>query len=504
MKKLFLAAAIMAFLLCAAAAAFAVEDLTQATLPPSPGQVVLSNVGTLDFEGTFKAGFNYYAGNQTLGTSTSNGVTSLAAEQRPQDLEFQVNYLMLRFYGWVIDKRVTYDVSFNMYVKSLPLTYDKVSSVTVTQVTKGGKTTYPAVVNYKTGNIEGNQPVFQLSDFKLGFHYIPYVDIYVGRILPAFTYENSIPSANFKFVEDPMMNQNIVRRDRETGLDFNLVTPYIDANLGVYNGRAYYPNVVVQNGQTIKNTFGFLPPNANQNPDGSVGNEAIAWGDENTGKDFHLGVIVKPPLAGMKIRGNIWYGMPLDGYQQKYDGFGAKVEEDAHVTFLNGGLDYLAPYGFTFIADVLYGSYVWNAKDPSYGTNPSATAKNFSVDRTLTVNGKLVKGAAAYTVDTLTYYITAGYNFGPVLGVPIELIARYDWWDPDTLNDNNKHPLSQNDQLTDITGGINYYIKGYNAMLRLDYIHHIQAWKNVENIDGTGVQTGIHDDAVKLEAQIAF
>jgi hypothetical protein len=267
------------------------------------------------------------------------------------------------------------------------------------------------------------------------------------------------------------MNRYVATRARQVGLNFGLVSPYIDANLGVYNGRQYFP--------TGPNGTGFIAANAAS----PVGNTTL--GDQNTGKDIHFGVIGKPPLEGFKIRANIWYGTPLDGFKVKD---GENTEKNVSVMFLDGGVDYLAPFGLTFVADVLWGKYTWDKKDP---------AQNFDADRG---NGK----AEDYTLGTMSYYAMLGYNFGPAFQVPIEIIARYDWWDPDTLNDKKKHPMSEQDELTDITGGINYYIKNYNAMLSLDYVYHGEAWEKVLTKKGDDDQTGINNDELKLQAQVSF
>jgi hypothetical protein len=71
-------------------------------------------------------------------------------------------------------------------------------------------------------------------------------------------------------------------------------------------------------------------------------------------------------------------------------------------------------------------------------------------------------------------------------------------------NNNNHHPGSADDNLTDLTGGLNYYILKQNAKLALNYIHHYQAWRHVLNLAGTGRQTGIRNDELLFETQLAF
>jgi len=491
MKRVTILAAVLACLF--ATAAFA-ADAAAPGATTTKGEVGTS-LGSMQIYGVFKVGFNYFIGNQELGEPVNTPITNAAGNkvgttttlqpvQRAQDMQFAINFVYLGFKGWVVDERVTYNVSFNAFFKGSTLNYQEATGVT--QDPKTGAFS----LSTKTASVGGDQAYVALTDLVLGFHYIPYVGIYVGRILPAFTYSNSTPAANYKFIDDPLMNQNVVHREWEEGLNLGLVTPYLDANLGVYNGREYFP--------TYEGVWGYMPANAAS----PVGN--TDWNDQNTMKDIHFGVIGKPPLAGMKIRASIWYGLPLDG--EKKNSNGSTVEHNARMTMIDADLDYLAPFGLTFVADFLYGNFQWDKKDP---------ASNFLVDRT-DPYGEL--GPAAYTLNTMSYYVTAGYNFGPLLNAPVELLVRYDWWDPDTLNNKNKHPYSIDDELTNITGAVNYYIKNYNAMIRINYIHYMQAWGNytamannytyqvqLKNLSGAGTQkNGINTDALKIEAQVSF
>jgi hypothetical protein len=473
MKRHVCVVIILAFLFASAAVAFADDK-------KDDQGAVNTSLGQLSVYGTFKAGFNYNVGNQELqvGTPTTStdkktGITTvtqpLQAAIRNSDMSFSVDWFELGVKGWVLDKGVTYAISV--------LGVDNATS-------------------YSGGN-----PVstIQVLDMKLGFHYIPYVGIYIGRIIPAFCYYNSIPAAAYKTIEQPFINQYMVPSDWQTGLNLGLVTDYVDANLGVYNGRQFNPQVL--------GVWGFLPQGA-ANP---VGNPATNWGDQNTAKDIHFGVIGKP-LAGMgkehvddmRIRASLWYGMPLDGF--KKDSSNNVVAHNAAVTMINADLDYLGPFGLTVIGEVLYAQYVWDKKLPP----------NFTTDRLGMWTGKA--DSTANTLTSLSYNLMAAFNFGPLFRVPIELLVRYDWFDPDTLNNAKQRPTSVNDQLTDLTGGFNYYIKSYSAMIRLDYIHHMQQWKtysvntspttvyqmNMENVRGNGNQVGIQDDELKLEAQVSF
>jgi len=400
----------------------AIIALASLAFAAEEGQTVKTGIGGLTIGGTYKAGFNYYIGQEKPGDPEWLKVGQ--AVDRDQDMEFTFNYANITLKGWVVDERVTYAVSFAF-----------------------------------------KEDGTKLDDMKLGFHYIPYTGIYIGRILPEFTYFNGLSPAKFKTIEQPLMNAYIFNRDRQTGLNLGLKTTYLDANLGVYNGRQFFPAFIAdgtQDGTTVGN---------------------LTWGDQNTGKDIHFGITAKPPLDGLDIRLGLWYGTPLDNFETKD---GVKTEHNAAVMFINGGIDYLAPFGLTFVADILYGTYTWDSKMPT----------DFKADRG--------DDNSAYTLATMSYYIMAAYNFGPMFEVPVELLVRYDYWDPDTLNDKKKHGPSEDDALTDITVGVNYYIKNYNAMLSMDYINHGEQWEEVTNLKGDDTQTGINNDELRLQAQVAF
>jgi len=385
-------------------------------------QSVNAGFGSATLNGLFKAGFNYYVGDEVLGANDDGAAQAM---DNGKDMEFTVNYFQLVVKGWVVDKHVTY-----------------VTSITA---------------NPTDGSVT-------LLDMNLGFNYIPYTGIYVGRIKPDMTFHGTVNSGTFKTIDMPLMNRVIFGRQRQTGLNIGLDTKYLAANLGVYNGRAYAPALIA--------------PNATSDP--AVGNADYL--DQNTGKDIHFGLIGKPPVEGLNIRANLWYGTPLDANENKD---GDLINHNVSVMFLNGGVDYLAPFGLTLIGEAFYGSYAWDSKDP---------ATNFEDDR----------ADDTYELTTISYYLMAGYNFGPVFEVPVEIVARYDYLDPDTMNDKKKHAASEQDALTDIVGGVNYYIRGYNAMLSLDYIYHGEEWEKVLTKKGDDDQTGIANDQVKLQAQVMF
>ncbi|NLH47311.1 MAG: hypothetical protein GX444_01765 [Myxococcales bacterium] len=392
---------------------------------------LMAGFGAINLGGTMKAGLNYYIGDETLGENTDG---QRQAMDNGKDTEFVLNTLLLKVYGWVVDNRVGYFST---------IAYDQATNA------------------------------MSVLDLKLGFSYIPYTTFVVGRIRPEMTYYNSLPEQMWKTIDEPLMNRLVFPRTRQTGLDIAVNTPYVDANLAIYNGREYFPSFVPQNA---------LQPVGNAN-----------WLDQNTTKDVHFGLVGKPVLEGLKVRANVWYGMPVDNFK---DDQGSLRDQFAKIIFVNGGIDFLGPCGVVLVGEVLYGDYTWNKK------NPGADLQ-FSHDRQGTDDRSLSED---YTLQTLSYYVMAGFNFGPKLNVPVEVLARYDYLDPDTLNDKTKdgHPLSDQDALTDIMGGVNYYLQGYHAMISLNYIHHGEEWENVLTKKGDSDQTGIDNDELKVQAQVAF
>ena len=363
------------------------------------------------------------------------------------DYEFVVNHARLRVDGAVIDDRVTYMMNFEF-------AYD----------THAGET---------AGTIAGDV----LKDLKIGFHYIPLTGIYIGHFLPQFTFFAPRSIANLFFIDYPLMNQALdtvamanghevalFPTTRQTGLEFGVESTYLNANAGVFNGRQYYPPVI---------------PNGATTPVGDPG-----WADTNNGKDLYINLVGKPPVEGLQIFAGLWYGMPLDGFKIKK---GVYTEQNASVVMIDAGVAYLAPFGLTLVGEFLDAMYNYNKKLPDGSGDRYPNIKTYM-----------------YQSASMSYYIMGGFNFGPLFEVPVELLVRYDFLDPDTLNNKTKRPSSMNDELSDISVGVNYYIHKINAMLYLNYIHHMEAFKNIPNVAGDNTQTGISNDEIKLQAQVAF
>ncbi len=160
-------------------------------------------------------------------------------------------------------------------------------------------------------------------------------------------------------------------------------------------------------------------------------------------------------------------------------------------------------------AKVRFGGYGWvgNAKPPTwYGDslvlNPDeksfkknrfggfATADYTKDQLTVRFRGEFVAGQDEYllgpcvdstdTRNSQAYFAHVGVQ--PVKQV--EFLARYEAYDPNTDKDK--------DGISAVTGGVNYYIDGINAMFYLNYIHNMEQAKEIKN------------DVVQGQVQITF
>jgi hypothetical protein len=97
------------------------------------------------------------------------------------------------------------------------------------------------------------------------------------------------------------------------------------------------------------------------------------------------------------------------------------------------------------------------------------------------------------------FYVTGGY-------MPIdwlEILARYDWFDPNTANisDNSNLYSSDDDAETWITLGINYMFHKYNAVIGLNLIKKTEQYKILNAMDE---EIDLDNDEAILQFQIAF
>jgi len=137
----------------------------------------------------------------------------------------------------------------------------------------------------------------------------------------------------------------------------------------------------------------------------------------------------------------------------------------------------------------------WEDQDDTFKRNRFggfATADYTKDEVTVRFRGEFVMGqdeCACYTSkdadEKETQDSQAFFGHVGVQPVPkVEFLARFDHYDPDTDYDD--------DAISAITGGVNYYMDGINAMLYLNYIHNMEQGDEIDN------------DVVQAQAQIAF
>ena len=391
--------------------------------------VVKTSIGSMSIFGNFQAGFNYYIGDEVLGSVTdTKGNAAPGAVDRGKDLEFRLRLIRFGFKGFILQDKITYFLQ-----------------------------------------IEGNSnEAVQLRDAQLGFKYIPYTTFLIGRYLPHFQYWTPIHTGKTFFVEYPMMNQ-FFGIQRHTGFDIAFNHKYVDAYLGVYNGHDF------------RNMAAVLNPTDRVDANGdALGLGNPAWNtDENTAKDIYFSVDGKP-IKGLDIWAGVWYGTPLDYYENDE---GELIAHNATITAFDAGAGYVADWGLRIWAEFFMSQLSY---DSAYFNNGS---KEDRADDT-------------YELNSMSYYVRLGYNIKSVSGVPLEFLVQYDYLDPDTLNDEEKH--GADDERTEITGGVNYYIQDYNAMIYLNYIAKMEAYKDLLNKAGDDVQDGLDNDEIRVLFQVSF
>jgi hypothetical protein len=179
------------------------------------------------------------------------------------------------------------------------------------------------------------------------------------------------------------------------------------------------------------------------------------WADNNDAKDFLLRADVKPPIEEAKVRfgGYAWIGFapPPSGWddpddtfkRNRYGGFAKADYTKEEVTVRFRG-------EFVFAED--------EDTPPVFKDDPEKE-----------------------TCNSQAFFVHASVQPVP----QAEFLLRYDSFDPDTDMDD--------DGISAVTGGVNYYIDGINAMFYLNFIHNMTEVEGVDDLD-----------VVQAQAQITF
>jgi hypothetical protein len=233
--------------------------------------------------------------------------------------------------------------------------------------------------------------------------------------------------------------------------NFTLYMPYSTAKLEMINYPFTTTKYAVwrQCGIQSTTTTEYVDFNVGIFNGGDIPNN---WSDNNDAKDFLLRADVKPPIEQATVRfgGYGWLGFAPDPM-------------DLEKTLKRNRFGGFAKADYT--------------KD----------------DLTLRFRGEFVMGQDEHWVyvtkdglETETCNSQAFFGHVGVQPVPqVEFLARYDSYDPDTDTDDDGNSA--------ITGGVNYYIDGVNAMFYLNYIHNMYQMEGMDDVD-----------VVQAQAQISF
>ena len=409
-------------------------------------EAVKVGFGSMSIHMNLQGSLRYYIGDETLGafddaSDADNPLNgSLQAKDRPDNFEFKLDRLRLIFKGHIVSDKITY----------------------LTQT-------------------EFNAEYVELYDAFIGFHYIPFTALNFGKFLPAYGFFVARTTADLVFVDYPLYALRFMadgaRHWRHTGFWVDVKTEYVDAQVGVWNGFTG----VDSDGDGIMESY----------------RGANFTDDTNTGKDITVSITGKPPVPGLQIRASFWWGQPLAGYETDD---GELKEYDNNLMLFGGGVFYRAPYGVLLGAE--YHQRIYTLEDFDAMIDDGT-----GTDTTVDYDPKALYGEDTFT--SRSFYVMAGFNLDHYTGVPVEFVARYDYYDPNTANDDKKASFigtsdSAHDVEWNVTGGVNYYFEGTHAVLRLNYVHKHEDWKDVLNKKGDDTQTGINNDQLQLQAQVAF
>ena len=215
---------------------------------------------------------------------------------------------------------------------------------------------------------------------------------------------------------------------RQTGVMSTTKTEYVDFNIGIFNGADILNNIA----------------------------------DNNDAKDFLVRADFKLPCEMAKVR--------VGGYAW----MGSSVPTAADTLGVVGPM--LNPDEETF-SDKMFGGF-------------AVADYKMDNDMTFKFRGEFTMGTSEYTTDGTFDNIDetssqAMFVQASVQPMPKwEFLARFETYDPNTDGDD--------DTVTAITGGVNYYLSGINSMFYLNFIHLGEETDDIDN------------DRVQLQAQILF
>lgn len=272
-----------------------------------------------------------------------------------------------------------------------------------------------------------------LLDYKAQFFYIEKTEITFGRFLPNFTLYMPYSTAKLELINYPMTTTKFAVW-RQVGLQVTgKPSDYVHLTGGIFNG-------------------GDIPNNTS---------------DNNDAKDFLGRIDVMPPVENVNLHfgGYAWIGSALPIYEYE-DYYGTGAGSAVEISFPDETLKRNRFGGFAKV-DYTKDEITFRARG------------EFIMGETETLEG-IKFDEDVCSVDQQAY-------FGQVSVQPtkqVEILARFEGYDPDTDMDD--------DGISAITGGVNYYLDGINAMFYLNYIHKMEQGDEVDN------------DEIQGQVQITF
>lgn len=271
-----------------------------------------------------------------------------------------------------------------------------------------------------------------LLDTKFRFFYIPKTEITVGRFLPNFTHHMPRSTAKLDMINYPLVTLKYAMW-RQVGIQTTTKTDYVDFNVGIFNG---YPKNNWKDNNDAKDLFGRVDFKPNEFI--RVGGNAW-WG--------------KTPSISIKPDTTTWiYQDTLGEYHEAKSIKADTLIQDTDL-YRIGGLFLVNWENLTVNSEYMFGS-----TDKLYYPNKDSTKE----------------------IKSQGFYAHVGYKVNP----HVQISARYDFFDPNTN--------VEKDGESWITGGVNFFLEGYNSMFYLNFIKKDEQGEEIDN------------DVVKGQVQITF
>jgi hypothetical protein len=168
-------------------------------------------------------------------------------------------------------------------------------------------------------------------------------------------------------------------------------------------------------------------------------------------------------------------------------------------------------------AMIRFGGYAWiGSADPGFGLEEEGTVKRnrfggfatadykATEDITVKFRGEFLTASTEHltfahidsvaTTDAIAFFAHVGVQPDP----RVELLARYDFHDPDT-DQSYEAGVTADDEESWLTIGLNYYLDGLNSMFYLNYILKMESGKNAD-----GTDREVDNDLIVAQVQITF